>query len=155
MQQPSIDNEFLAEHAALLGESYLRLLGRPLIAEMPGSKEFAEALYYAAFAVVSHDTAADPIFNYANAKALALFEMRWEEITRTPSRLSAEPVNQQERNRLLAMVTEQDYIDNYSGVRISKNGKRFMIENAVVWNLTDRNGEYRGQAACFGDWRFL
>ena len=155
MRQPSIDNDFLAEHAALLGASYLRLLGKPLLYGLPDGIKFAEALYRAPFAVVSHDTSADPVFNYANAKALELFEMNWDEFTHTPSRLSAEPVNREERSRLLAKVTEQGYIDNYSGVRISKNGKRFLIENAVVWNLLDDNGSYRGQAACFADWLFL
>lgn len=155
MQIPSFNNHFLVEHAALLGDSYHRLLGKPLITGICGSQAFAEALFHAPFAVVSHDTADDPVFNYANAQALILFEMNWDDFTRTPSRLSAEPGNRQERNRLLKRVTEQGYIDHYQGVRISSTGARFMIENAVVWNMINRYGNYKGQAACFGDWRFL
>jgi hypothetical protein len=56
---------------------------------------------------------------------------------------------------LLAAVTENGYIDNYEGVRISRTGKRFLIRHAVVWNLWDNNGSYRGQAACFDQWKFL
>jgi len=52
---------------------------------------------------------------------------------------------------LLAEVTEQGYIDHYEGVRLSKTGKRFLIKNAVVWNLLDDDGGYKGQAACLGN----
>ena len=149
------DQHFLIEQASLIARSYLRLLNRPLLPGECGTEAFANALFHAPFAVVSHNTDSDPIFNYANAKALELFEMDWNEFIRMPSRLSAEPVNRQERERLLALVTEQGYIDHYQGVRISKTGKRFMIRNAVVWNLADDSGEYKGQAACFSDWEFL
>jgi hypothetical protein len=80
--------------------------------------------------------------------------MDWAEFTQLPSKLSAEPVNQAERQRLLSEVTTKGYIDNYQGVRINKTGQRFLIKNAVVWNLVDETG-YQGQAACFADWKFL
>jgi hypothetical protein len=105
--------------------------------------------------LVSHDTASDPVFNYANLKALELFELNWEEFICLPSRLSAEPVNQAERERLLAEVTDIGYINHYEGVRISSTGKRFLIRNAVVWNLVDNKQLYKGQAACFAHWVFL
>ena len=128
---------------------------KDLIENTYSDEAFARQLFHAPFAVVSHDTASDPVFNYANLKALELFELRWEDFTRLPSRLSAEPVNQAERERLLAEVTEKGYIDHYEGVRISSTGKRFLIKNAVVWNLRDSEGGYKGQAAWFGGWEFL
>nr|WP_305910249.1 MEKHLA domain-containing protein [Methylomarinum sp. Ch1-1]MDP4521652.1 MEKHLA domain-containing protein [Methylomarinum sp. Ch1-1] len=155
MHYPSEANDFQAPHAALLGDSYLKLLHRPLIGGECGSKAFARALFEAPFAVVSHDTEADPIFNYANRKAQELFGMDWQEFTRTPSRYSAEPVNREERQRLLDQVDRHGFIDHYQGVRISKQGRRFMIRNAVVWNLSDDDGLYRGQAACFAEWLYL
>lgn len=72
-----------------------------------------------------------------------------------PSRLSAEPVSREERARLLAEVSKNGFIDNYTGVRISRTGKRFLIEHAIVWNLLDEQGVYRGQAAMFRDWKYL
>ena len=77
--------------------------------------------------MLSHNTKAEPIFNYANAKALELFELSWEEFITLPSRLSAESVNQEERATLLAQVTAHGFIDNYQGIRISSTGKRFKI----------------------------
>ncbi|MEQ1528495.1 MAG: MEKHLA domain-containing protein [Methylococcales bacterium] len=155
MAYPSEENNYLSAHAHLLVDSYRRLLGKQLLAEPGDEHAFARRLFHAPFAVVSHDTSAEPIFNYANLTALRLFAMDWPEFTQLPSRLSAEPVNQAERERLLAQVTQQGYIDNYQGVRISKTGQRFLIKNAVVWNLLDEQGHYQGQAACFQDWQFL
>lgn len=109
----------------------------------------ARALYEADFAVVSHGTEADPVFNYANRYAQQQFELDWEAFVQLPSRLSAEAVNREERARLLARVTAQGYIDDYCGVRISASGRRFTITQAVVWNLHDADGIYRGQAATF------
>lgn len=152
---PTTDNHYLAEHIQLISKSFKKLLGYSLIDVDIDDKSLAEHLFHAPFALLSHNTAADPLFNYANAKALELFELNWQELINLPSRLSAEPVNQAERDRLLAQVTAKGFINDYQGIRISKTGKRFQIRNAIVWNLTDAAGIYQGQAACFSDWTFL
>ena len=118
-------------------------------------ESFAEQLFHAPFAIASHDTASDPVFNYANLKALELFELNWQALLLLPSRLSAELVNQAERESLLAEVTQKGYIDHYEGIRISSTGKRFLIQNATVWNLHDDDGTYKGQAARFEKWDFI
>ena len=112
-------------------------------------------LYEAPFALVAHDTRADPIFGYANRMAQNAFEMNWTEITSIPSRQSAEPVLQDERQSLLQRVHQFGFIDDYSGIRISKTGKRFWIRNATVWNVIDTNGARVGQAARFDRWDYL
>jgi len=148
---PCPENGFHSHQVELLLSSYLRLLGQPLLPPNP-LKDPAQQVFEAKLVVLSHDTAADPLFNYANRTALTLFETRWQDLIGMPSRFSAEPVAREERERLLAEVSSKGYIDHYSGVRISKTGKRFLIRNAVVWNLSDENLTYRGQAACFSDW---
>ena len=152
---PSDANDFLAEHAKLMAESFKHLLGRPIMASSTESESLSKQLYFAPFVLLSHNTNIEPIFNYANVKGLELFEFGWDELMTVPSRLSAEPINQAERAKLLAQVTAHGFIDNYEGIRISKTGKRFKISNAVVWNLIDADGIYQGQAACFSDWTFL
>ena len=98
--------------------------------------------------VVSHDGAEDPVFNYASKAALDLWEMDWETFTSTPSRFSAEPDEREARAELLRRVTEDGYVDDYCGVRISSSGKRFEVRDAYVWNVYD--GDTRvGQAALF------
>jgi hypothetical protein len=139
-------------HVGLLLDSFARLVGRELVSRDGTPAEQADRLFHAPFAVVSHGTEADPVLNYGNAAALELWEMTWEELTQTPSRLTAEPVHRDERARLLARTREHGYVDDYSGIRISKTGKRFRIERAIVWNLTDVDGRHRGQAATFDHW---
>ncbi len=51
--------------------------------------------------------------------------------------------------------SQLSYINDYHGVRITKNGQLFRIEKAIVWNIIDRDGIYCGQAATFADWIFL
>ena len=72
-----------------------------------------------------------------------------------PSRLSAEPDLRSERAALMARVTRDGFIDDYSGVRVSATGRRFRIQKATVWNLDDDAGTRHGQAAAFSDWAFL
>ena len=73
----------------------------------------------------------------------------------TPSRLTAEPVHRDERARLLERTTRQGFVDDYAGVRISRSGKRFRIEQAIVWNVLDGEGRIHGQAATFDRWTRL
>jgi hypothetical protein len=41
------------------------------------------------------------------------------------------------------------------GVRVSRTGRRFLVSNATVWNLTDELGRAAGQAATFSTWKNL
>jgi hypothetical protein len=138
--------------AGLLLASFERLLGRELVSSDGSQRDRAERLFHAPFVVVSHGTQVDPILNYGNAAALALWEMTPEQLTQTPSRLTAEPLHRDERARLLERTRRDGYVDDYSGVRISATGKRFRIERAIVWNLTDAAGTHLGQAATFDSW---
>ena len=101
----------------------------------------------------SHNTDPDPRFIYANKAAQAAFEYDWEEITELPSRLSAEPVDREDRQRLFDAVARHGFATGYSGLRIAKSGRRFRIEDGVVWQLIDEDGAVRGQAATFAKWR--
>lgn len=146
---------FVIAQTQILARSLKHGPGRELWPGHFTAPELAEKIFRAPFALVSHGTEADPILNYGNAAALALWEMSWEELTRTPSRLTAEAPNREERTRLLATVTARGFIDDYSGVRISKTGRRFRIVRATVWNLLTEAGQPCGQAAMFDRWEFL
>ena len=148
-------SDFIVSHTLCLVSSFKKWTGRDLLAGNFSPAELAEKILDAPFIVVSHGTQPDPILNYGNRTALALWEMSWDDFTRTPSRLTAEAPNREERARLLAAVTRDGFIDNYSGVRISKSGRRFQISRAIVWNLVSASGEPCGQAATFSEWKFL
>lgn len=149
--EPSLSTDFHAAHVERLAASYGKWTGRELIESTPG-KRLAEAIYHSPAVILSHNTAADPLFNYANLAGLNLFEMDWATAMQTPSRTSAEPVNQDERARLMKSVTERGFIDDYRGVRISATGRRFLIERATVWNVLDSSEQLIGQAATFDEW---
>lgn len=144
-------DDVLDARLRLIVASYRRLTGRQLVLCSAAGDIAAlrAALWDAPCAVVAHGTQADPIFFYGNRRALQLFEMCFDEFTRLPSRYSAEAVEQATRIALLERVTRLGFVDDYSGTRIAKSGKRFQIRNATVWNLLDEAGEYHGQAACF------
>ena len=147
-------SEAVILHTTCLARSLRHWTGRELL---PGVAEasLARGVWEAPFVLVSHGTEADPVLNYGNRAALALWEMSWQELTRTPSRRTAEAPNRAERARLLAAVTERGFIDDYNGVRISKTGRRFHIARATVWNLLTDDGARCGQAAMFSEWNFL
>lgn len=139
----------------LLFNSFRHWLGRELMERTGGAEQQARNLYYAPFVVVSHGMEGDPILNYGNKIALDLWDLDWERFTKTPSRLTAEPVNQAERARMLAQAQEKGYIDDYQGVRITGTGRRFLVQQAIVWNVVGSEGEQLGQAATFSRWTFL
>jgi hypothetical protein len=147
--------DFVTAHTQILSRSLKRWTRRELLSGNFLPAKLAEKIFHAPFVLVSHGTETVPVLNYGNQTALALWEMSWEELTRTPSRLTAEVPNREERAKLLETVTRRGFIDDYSGVRISKTGKRFQIFQATVWNLISEDGKPCGQAAMFSDWKFL
>ena len=155
LPEPSAANRYLVEHVDLLRRSLRQLAGRDLVPAELTSLQAAQAVFEAPFVVLSHDATPDPVLTYGNRAALALFELSWAELTRMPSRLTAEVPDRDERARLLTRVAAQGWIDDYSGVRVSRTGRRFRIECATVWNLVDADGRPCGQAATFADWRRL
>ena len=148
MQEPCSDNDFQINHVTLLRASYERALSRPLA-------QSAEALYHAPFPVLSHNAADDPVFTYGNLAAQNLWEVSWGQLTQMPSRLSAEPDERDARAAMLASITENGFIDDYHGIRISSTGRRFAIKNAIIWTLTDDQGHKCGQAATFNEIEYL
>lgn len=147
----------------MIARSLKHWTGRDLlpqvVSEQPAGKEspadFARRVFQAPFVLVSHGTQSDPVLNYGNQAALTLWEASWDELTRMPSRLTAEAPNREARDRLLAAVTQHGFIDDYSGIRISRAGRRFRILQATVWNLLDHQQNHAGQAARFARWEFL
>lgn len=138
----------LLPYIAHLLHSYHHWTGRTL-ADSP------EALYDAPFVVVSHGMQPDPVFCYANLAAQRLWDMGWERFTSLPSRLSAQPDARDQRERLLKLAEQQGYVGDYSGIRVTSGGKRFMIRDCVLWNVTDEAGSRIGQAATFDQWEWL
>lgn len=146
--------EVVAQSLLIL-DSYAHRLGRDLCSRDGSFEQQAQRLFEAPFAVVSHDTRPDPVLNYGNRVVLSLWELDWERLVVTPSRLTAEPDHRDERRQMLERVSREGFGTGYSGVRISSTGRRFRILDGTLWNLVDADGTFRGQAATFEHWEYL
>ncbi len=149
------DEPRIVEWSRLLLDSYRHWVGHDLIKRTADATQQARALFEASFVVVSHGVEPDPILNYGNQIALDLWELPWEQFIRTPSRLTAEADDRIERSRMLERAKLSGYFDGYRGVRTSSTGRRFLIEQALVWNVIDPAGHRIGQAATFSQWSYL
>jgi hypothetical protein len=134
----------------LVVESHRAVVGVPLV---PAPPDAAWLYARAPFALLAHDGGADPRFIYANRTAQACFEYPWDAIVGLPSRLSAEAPERAARQRLLDAVARDGFATGYRGVRIARSGRRFWIEDGVVWQLRRPDGSVAGQAAVFAAWR--
>ena len=153
--EPYWNNPKIIQWTQYLLDSYALLVKQELIPRDGTPIEQAERLFNSSFVVASHGLQDDPVLNYGNQTALDLWEMGWGAFTQTPSRLTAEPVNRDERARMLQQAQIQGYISDYRGVRISRTGKRFLVEQATIWTIQKPDGTALGQGATFSDWKFL
>jgi hypothetical protein len=154
MESPWAEKNIIG-HCKLLADSYYACTQKELVARDLEEREISFLMYHSSFVIVSHGTEKDPVFNYANLKAQELWKLGWEDFIKMPSRLSAEAVEVNERQRVLDEVEKNGFISNYSGVRISSIGKRFKIKDTVLWNVVDERGVFHGQAAMFSNWEYL
>lgn len=153
--EPPFDDPAWIERSLVIVDSFERWLRRPLVARGASTVETAGALFEAPFVVVAHGTESDPLLNYANRAALALWETDLQTLLGMPSRLTAEPTHRDERARMLERTQRDGYVDDYRGIRISTTGRRFRIDQAYVWNLINASGANAGQAASFARWERL
>lgn len=135
-------------------DSYRRFVGHELLPRVDAESD-ARALFEAPFVAVAHGVESDPIFDYGNRRALALWEFSWDEFVALPSRFSAEEAAREERERLLAEVRERGFAAGYSGIRATRSGRRFRILDVTVWNLVDAEGARVGQGASYERFEWL
>ena len=148
-------NPAVMDWSQLLLNSFRHWIGRDLLEQVGDPAYQAHALFLSSSIVISHGTEEDPIINYGNQAAMELWETTWEDLTRTPSRLTAEPINRAEREWMLEQARIRGYLDTYQGVRVTSTGRRFLVENAIIWNVVDAGGQRVGQAATFTHWTWL
>lgn len=152
---PENEKDFVIRQTQIILRSYKHCTGKELWPENTDAEKTAREVFAAPFILLSSDAQEDPYLNYGNQKGLELWEMDWKDLLKTRGRETAEAVEREERERFLEKVRAQGYVDDYRGVRVSKNGQRFQISQATVWNLRDEKGQFCGQAASFKEWRYL
>ncbi|MBW4635925.1 MAG: MEKHLA domain-containing protein [Iphinoe sp. HA4291-MV1] len=149
-----LQQETVIRHSQRLIQSFHSWTGRSLLDVSGSPEEIAKALFDAPFVLVSHDVQPDPILNYGNRRALQLWELSWEEFTQMPSRKTAQEVVQEERDRLLAQIVRKGF-SHFSGIRITSTGKRFDIQDGILWNIIGEKNQLFGQAAIYSKCKFV
>ncbi|EUJ31605.1 MEKHLA domain-containing protein [Listeria cornellensis] len=99
------------------------------------------------YGLLVQNTNAEPFFIYANKQAQNIFGYNLEEFLSIPSRKSAPPQKQKDRNLMLENVAMNGISTNYYGTRIDKQGKLFEIEKGIIWKLINESGALIGTAA--------
>ena len=138
----------------LILHSYERSFGRFIAAahQLDAEQVQCQELFACGFPVLAHGMEMDPRLSYANAAALQLWETNWNELIGLPSRLTAPTSERSDRQSALTQALAIQAISGYSGIRISRRERRFMINNARVWSIRDNHEQMLGQAASFSDW---
>lgn len=152
---PSSENGYLKDYIYLITDSLRKLANIEIVDFSLSIEEQAKQAFNSDYVLLAHNASNEPVFNYANQTALKLFEMSWEEFTNMSSKYSAESDERGKREKFLADVAEKGYSKNYSGIRISKTGRRFEIKNVILWNVYDLENNRIGQAAVFDEYEYL
>ncbi|AUC62221.1 hypothetical protein AA637_14185 [Cyanobacterium sp. HL-69] len=149
------ENQQIINWSQIILNSYKTLVKKDLIERKGDELAQAKNLFYAPMVVFSHNTLPDPTYNYGSEKGLILWDMSWEQLIKTPSRTTTEPLLREEREILLQETNTKGYVSNYEGVRISRTGIKYHIKDITMWNLVDNSNNYCGQAATFSRWEKL
>lgn len=134
-------------------DSYRRLLGHDLIKRSGDPAEDARRLFDLPLAVLAHDTAPQPLLDWANLTAARAFDSTPESLLGRPSADTAPADAVADRRALFDVLARQGFVTGYSGVRVSLTGRRFVIDDVTVFALTDAAGRPAGHAAVIGSTR--
>ena len=139
----------------LLQSSYKKAFGIPLFVCSKVDDEHrleSQELFSLQKVVLAHNNQEDPCLIYANAYALRLWGRNWNEMINMPSRHTAPTNNQIQREVALKHAKIKHAVQGYQGIRISKNGQKFLINNARIWTIWSHDRSPLGQAAAFTNW---
>jgi hypothetical protein len=145
---PSEANNWHDDFIARVVDAFARVTGGDLVAEAGlDPAALGRSAWDGKFALLTHDLGA--ILTYGNRFALDLWEMDWETLTRTPSRETAPEEDRAARAVIMAAVERDGFTRSYTGRRVSRTGKLFLIENATVFTLRDEKDAGFGTGAFF------
>jgi hypothetical protein len=134
-------------------DSYRRLLGHDLIERSGAAAEDARRLFDLPLAVLAHDASPAPLLDWANLAAARAFDATPEALLGRPSAATAPADAVADRRTLFDVLARQGFVTGYSGVRVSLTGRRFVIDDVAVFEVTDAAGHPAGHAAVIGSTR--
>lgn len=133
--------------AAEILDSFRRLLGRELMPRSGNPAEDARRLFDLPQAVLAHDTSPAPLLDWANLAAAKAFDATPEALLGRPSADTAPADATADRRALFDKLAARGFVTGYSGVRVSLTGRRFVIDDVTVFEVTNAVGRPAGHAA--------
>jgi len=146
------DHRFVTRATVIL-DSFRRCVGRELIDRSGDAAEDARRLFDLPLAVLAHDTAPQPLLDWANQAAARAFDATPESLLGKLSSATAPPDATADRHQLFEILARRGFVTGYSGVRISFTGRRFIIDDVTVFALVDEAGRPAGHAAVIRETR--
>ena len=153
---PAPENNYQAAFVARVADAFVRVTGKNLITEATlDPMALGKSAWAGDFALLTHRGDERATLNYGNRFALGLWEMDWSSFIATPSGDTAPHNASTARDLLMEKVSKDNFVTGYEGERISRSGRRFLIEDVTVWRLLDEQGQSFGMAAFFRRFRYL
>lgn len=146
---PTEANDFQDAYIRRVAASFARVTGAPL---RPSGLS-GRAFWLGDFALLTHRGDDQATLNYGNEFALRLWEASWAEFTATPSAATAPREDHTSRDAVMQKVARDNFVRGYSGRRISRKGRPFIIQDVTIWRLLDENGAAFGVGAVFSNVR--
>jgi hypothetical protein len=145
LDRPAQANAWQDDYIKRVAGSFMRVTGAPLLqSQTPG-----QGAWLGDFALLTHRGDDDGTLNYGNQFALNLWECGWEDFIGLPSAVTAPPEDRPSRAVAMQKVAQDNFVRGYSGRRISRKGRLFIIEDGIIWRLLDETGEAFGIGAWF------
>ncbi|MES2473406.1 MAG: MEKHLA domain-containing protein [Pseudomonadota bacterium] len=141
---PGEENDFQHAFVQKVLASHARVTGRPLLPGLGGHE-----VWSGNFALLTHRGDPQAMLNYGNKRALDLWECDWNQFIATPSSATAPAEGRAARETMMQQVIQNGFVTGYSGQRISRTGRPFLIQDVTIWRLMEENGEGSGVAAFF------
>jgi MEKHLA domain len=130
--------------------SLLKLTGTSLLDRMEGIDSIHDVHSCSRYAVLSHGTQQDPIYNYFNQGALLTFQWPEDEVYQLPSRYSAPGGKLRDQRDILMERVVQEQAQTFpEAIRQTKTGQPFRLTDVLLWNVFDTEGSRVGQTALF------
>jgi hypothetical protein len=153
---PARENDYQAVFVARVADAFARVTGKSLIAEAGlDPAALGKSAWLGDFALLTHRGDERATLNYGNRFVLQLWEMDWPSFVATPSGDTAPRNAAAARDLLMEQVAKDNFVTGYAGERISRSGRRFLIQGVTVWRLLDEKGQSFGMAAFFRHFRYL
>ena len=141
---PGEENDFQDAFVQKILASHACVTGRPLLPSLSGRD-----IWSGDFALLTHRGDPQAMLNYGNKFALDLWECDWDQFTATPSSATAPEEGRAAREAMMQQVIQNGFVTGYSGRRISRTGRLFLIQDVTIWRLLEESGESFGVAAFF------